>query len=67
MAVLWANGVGSVGNVVLMDSIMEIREILAKLKPKVHVHFVPMFVNSAADFLAKQGAANGLVQEAWAC
>ncbi|KAK4856180.1 hypothetical protein QYF36_014898 [Acer negundo] len=61
MAVLWANGVGSVGNVSLMDSIMEVREILSRLKSKVFVRFVSRFGNALTDFLAKQGVANGLV------
>ncbi|KAK1560563.1 hypothetical protein Q3G72_028080 [Acer saccharum] len=59
--VLWANGVGSAGNVRLMDSILEIREILSRLKAKVCVRFVSRNENTAADFLAKQGVANSLV------
>ncbi|KAI9194803.1 hypothetical protein LWI28_025783 [Acer negundo] len=51
----------SVGNVSLMDSIMEVREILSRLKSKVFVRFVSRFGNALTDFLAKQGVANGLV------
>ncbi|TXG49123.1 hypothetical protein EZV62_024998 [Acer yangbiense] len=36
------------------------------LRQKVTVRFVPRSGNVAADFLAKQGATNGLVQVAWA-
>ncbi|KAK4860466.1 hypothetical protein QYF36_024338 [Acer negundo] len=41
------------------------REILHRLNSKVVVRFGSRYGNAAADFLAKQGAANGLVQEAW--
>ena len=65
-AVSWVNGVDGVGNVRFSESIMEIREILSKLKSKVVVLFVPRSGNTAADFRAKQGAVNGLDQMAWA-
>ncbi|TXG46574.1 hypothetical protein EZV62_027928 [Acer yangbiense] len=65
-AVSWVNGIGGVSNVKLLDSIMEIKEILARLGSKVVVRFVPRSGNVAADFLAKQGAASGLSQVAWA-
>ncbi|KAK0596426.1 hypothetical protein LWI29_015578 [Acer saccharum] len=65
-AVSWVNGVEGVGHVRFMESILEIREILSRLKPRVSVRFVPRKGNAAADFLAKQGAVNGRVQLAWA-
>ncbi|KAK4859278.1 hypothetical protein QYF36_002696 [Acer negundo] len=40
-------------------------EILHRLNSKAVVRFGSRYGNAAADFLAKQGAANGLVQEAW--
>ncbi|KAI9197637.1 hypothetical protein LWI28_001912 [Acer negundo] len=40
-------------------------EILSRLRAKVVVRFVLRSGNVAADFLDKQGAANGLSQVAW--
>ncbi|KAK1560827.1 hypothetical protein Q3G72_031317 [Acer saccharum] len=65
-AVSWVNGVGGVGNVRFLDSIMEIKDILFRCKPNLVVQYVPKSGNDAADFLAKQGALSGLVQVAWA-
>ncbi|KAK4843835.1 hypothetical protein QYF36_013263 [Acer negundo] len=65
-AVSWVDGLDGVINVKLLDSILEIREILSRIRLKVGVHFVPISSNAAVDFLAKKGAANGLVQVAWA-
>ncbi|KAK4843373.1 hypothetical protein QYF36_007313 [Acer negundo] len=62
MAVSWVDGLGGVINVKLLDSILEIREILSRIRPKVGVRFVPRSSNAAVDFLVKQGAVNGLVQ-----
>ncbi|KAK1581656.1 hypothetical protein Q3G72_007763 [Acer saccharum] len=49
-----------------LDIILEIREILSRLKPKVVVRFINRSSNVAADFLAKQGVFNGVVQMGWA-
>ncbi|KAK3223312.1 hypothetical protein Dsin_010337 [Dipteronia sinensis] len=64
-AVSWMNGEGGVRNVKLLEAIMDIKDILARLAPKVLVQFVPRRANVSADFLAKQGALSGLVQEGW--
>ncbi|TXG65619.1 hypothetical protein EZV62_006894 [Acer yangbiense] len=64
-AVSWVNGVDGVGNVRFLKSILEIREILSRLKSKVVVRFGSKSGNAVADFLAKQGAVNGLDQMAW--
>ncbi|TXG72707.1 hypothetical protein EZV62_001286 [Acer yangbiense] len=66
-AVSWVNGVGGVGNVRFLDSILEIKEILFRLKPKLVFQFIPRSGNAATDFLVKMGAMSGLVQEVWAC
>ena len=66
-AVAWVTGVGGVGNVRILDYILDIKEILFKCRPRLSVKSISRGVNVAADFLAKQGAMNGLVQEAWAC
>ncbi|KAK1575441.1 hypothetical protein Q3G72_005499 [Acer saccharum] len=63
--VSWVNSVEGVGHIRFSDTILEIREILFRLKPKVSVRFVNSGNNAAADFLAKQGAINGLVQLVW--
>ncbi|KAK3218249.1 hypothetical protein Dsin_012219 [Dipteronia sinensis] len=63
-AASWVNGVG-VGNIQFLDSLLEIMEILHRLKPKVSVHFANRSGNNAADFLVKHGAASGLQQKAW--
>ncbi|KAK1576597.1 hypothetical protein Q3G72_015165 [Acer saccharum] len=63
--VSWVNSVEGVGHIRFSDTILEIREILFRLKPKVLVRFVNRGNNAAADFLAKQGAINGLVQLVW--
>ncbi|KAK2641369.1 hypothetical protein Ddye_023132 [Dipteronia dyeriana] len=63
----WVNGNGSggVGNVKLRDFIMDIKDILARHVPKVKIQFVPRSANASADFLARQGASSGFVQEGW--
>ncbi|TXG65706.1 hypothetical protein EZV62_006981 [Acer yangbiense] len=65
-AVSWVNGDEGVGHIRFLDIILEIREILSGLKPKVSVRYVNRSNNVAADFLAKQGALNGLDQMGWA-
>ncbi|KAK4849185.1 hypothetical protein QYF36_021910 [Acer negundo] len=62
LSVAWVNGAGGVGNVSFMYYILDIKEILFKCKPRLSVKFVSRCSNAAADFLAKQGAASGLVQ-----
>ncbi|KAK3227024.1 hypothetical protein Dsin_006886 [Dipteronia sinensis] len=63
--VSWVNREGGVGNVRLLDAIMDIKDILARLSPKVLVQFVPRSANVFVEFLAKQGAFSGLVREGW--
>ncbi|KAK1557258.1 hypothetical protein Q3G72_021177 [Acer saccharum] len=65
LVVLWVNGAEGVGQVRFLDSILEIREILYRLNPKVSVRFVNRRGNVAAGFLGKQGALHGLVQLVW--
>ncbi|KAK1571922.1 hypothetical protein Q3G72_024947 [Acer saccharum] len=64
-AVSWVNGVVGVGNVRFVEAILEIREILCRLKPRVTIRFISRSGNAVADFLAKQGAVNSLDQLAW--
>ena len=64
--VAWVNVVGGVGNVRLLDYILDIKEILYRCKLRLSVKFVPRCSNVAVDFLVKQCATSGLVQEAWA-
>ncbi|KAK3221359.1 hypothetical protein Dsin_008384 [Dipteronia sinensis] len=52
-AVSWVNGEGGVGNVRLLDAILDIKEILARLLQKAMVQFVPRSANVSANFLAK--------------
>ncbi|KAK3220388.1 hypothetical protein Dsin_014358 [Dipteronia sinensis] len=63
-AISWVNGVRP-GNIQLLDFLLEIKEIMIRLKPKISISFVARSGNAAADFLAKQGAASGLSQVAW--
>ncbi|KAK1583559.1 hypothetical protein Q3G72_024995 [Acer saccharum] len=65
-AVSWVNDDVGVGHIRFLDIILEIREILSRLKPKVVVRFINRSSNVAADFLAKQGVFNGVVQMGWA-
>ncbi|KAK4837711.1 hypothetical protein QYF36_007848 [Acer negundo] len=44
-----------VGNISLMEYILDIKEILLKCKPRLSVNFISRSSNAAADFLAKQG------------
>ncbi|TXG60968.1 hypothetical protein EZV62_012331 [Acer yangbiense] len=52
--VAWVNGNSGVGNVSLMDYILDIKEIVAKCKPRLSVTHVSRTTNVVADFLAKQ-------------
>ncbi|KAK1563551.1 hypothetical protein Q3G72_029057 [Acer saccharum] len=48
-AATWVKGPGGVGNVKLMESILDIREILFRNGSKVSVQFVPRNGNVLAD------------------
>ncbi|KAK3218963.1 hypothetical protein Dsin_012933 [Dipteronia sinensis] len=65
VAVAWGNGTSGVGNVSLMDYILDIKEIVAKCKPRLSVIHVSRITNVAADFLTKQGAMTRLDQVVW--
>jgi hypothetical protein len=54
------NGNDGVGNVRLMEYILDIKEILAKYNSRLSVIHIPRSCNAAADFLAKQGAMSRL-------
>ncbi|KAK1562268.1 hypothetical protein Q3G72_009110 [Acer saccharum] len=62
VAVAWVNGNSGVGNVSLMDYILDIKEVVAKCKPRLSVTHVSRTTNVAADFLAKQGGSRS-----WVC
>ncbi|KAK1562591.1 hypothetical protein Q3G72_014539 [Acer saccharum] len=66
VAVSWVNGNSGVGNVSLMDYILDIKEIVAKCKPRLSVTHVYRTSNVAADFLSKQGGVSYLDQVVWA-
>ncbi|KAK3217812.1 hypothetical protein Dsin_011782 [Dipteronia sinensis] len=66
-AVSWVNGVNGVGNVRLMDVILDIRDILSRNASRIKVQFVSISGNVSVDLLAKLGALSGLVQEVWGC
>ncbi|KAK1582269.1 hypothetical protein Q3G72_013406 [Acer saccharum] len=63
--VSWVNGKGGVGNVKLMESILNIREFLHRFGARVLVQYVPRSGNVSADLLAKLGALSEMVQEVW--
>ena len=63
--VTWANGKGGVGNVKLMESILDIRECLLNCGSNVLVQYAPRSGNVVADLLAKFGTMSGMVQEVW--
>ncbi|KAI9182680.1 hypothetical protein LWI28_027803 [Acer negundo] len=58
----WVNGKGGVGNVKLMEYILDIRELLHRFRSKVSIQYVPRSGNVSTDLLAKC-ALSGLVQE----
>ncbi|KAK3212212.1 hypothetical protein Dsin_016918 [Dipteronia sinensis] len=63
-AVSWVNGVG-VGNIQFLESLLEIKDVLHRLNPRVSVRYATRNGNAIADFLAKQGDATSLKQDAW--
>ncbi|KAK1583454.1 hypothetical protein Q3G72_023936 [Acer saccharum] len=64
-AVSCVNGAGAVGNLMIRECILDIKEILLICKPRLSVKAISRDSNMAADFLANQGVLSGLVQEAW--
>ncbi|KAK1577492.1 hypothetical protein Q3G72_022264 [Acer saccharum] len=64
-AVSYVNGAGDVGNLMIRECILDIKEILLSCKPRLSVKVTSRGSNVAADFLANQGVQSGLVQEAW--
>ncbi|KAK1552910.1 hypothetical protein Q3G72_025557 [Acer saccharum] len=64
-AVSCVNGAGEVGNLMIRECILDIKEILLICKPRLSVKAISRESNMAADFLANQGVLSGLVQEAW--
>ncbi|TXG65586.1 hypothetical protein EZV62_006861 [Acer yangbiense] len=56
VASAWVNGTGGVGNVSLMEYIMDIKDLMANCISWLSVTHVSRSSNAAADFLAKQGA-----------
>ncbi|KAK3224934.1 hypothetical protein Dsin_004796 [Dipteronia sinensis] len=65
VVVAWVNGTSGVGNVSLMDYILDIKEIVAKCKPRLSVIHVSRITNFDANFLGKQGAMTRLDQVVW--
>ncbi|TXG65587.1 hypothetical protein EZV62_006862 [Acer yangbiense] len=66
VASAWVNGTGGVGNVSLMEYIMDIKDLMANCISWLSVTHVSRSSNAAADFLAKQGAIGRLDQVVWA-
>ena len=66
VAVAWVNGEDGVGNICLMDYILDIKDILLNCRPRLTVNFISRSGNMAADFLAKQWAVSMVSQEVWA-
>ncbi|TXG55629.1 hypothetical protein EZV62_020885 [Acer yangbiense] len=64
-AVSCVNGAGDVGNLMIRECILDIKEILLSCKPRLSVKVTSRGSNAAADFLTNQGVQSGLVQEAW--